>query len=86
MGTVTHYFPEPEVAVVKMERDAVSVGETVHVTGHTTDLTFEVGSMEVDHEAVETAEAGAEVGMKVPGRCREHDEVFKVVAGGGEEE
>lgn len=86
MGAVTHYFPEPEVAVVKVEREGIEVGDRLHITGHTTDLTFEVASMEIDHDPVQAAGPGDEVGMKVPGRTRENDEVFKVSDGAGDDE
>lgn len=77
IGTVTHYFDHPHVAVVQLSGD-VAVGDTLHFHGHTTEFTETLASMEVDHAAVGEASAGDEVAMKVIGRTRKHDKVFRV--------
>jgi translation initiation factor IF-2 len=78
IGVVTHYFDRPQVAVVTLSQGEVAVGDTLRFHGHTTDFTETVASMEVDHRKVERAEAGSEVAIKVIGRARRHDKVFKV--------
>ncbi len=78
IGIVTHYFDHPHVAVVQLSAGDVRVGDTLHFVGHTTDFTETLESMEVDHKAVEQGKAGEEVAMKVEGRTRKHDKVFKV--------
>jgi translation elongation factor EF-1alpha len=77
IGTVTHYFGGPGVAVLKLSGH-LAVGDEIHVVGHTSDFTEKVASMEVDHQKVELAKAGDEVAIKVAERAREHDQVFKV--------
>jgi peptide subunit release factor RF-3 len=47
-------------------------------TGHTTDLTMPIESMEVNNQKVPQAVAGDYIGIKVPDRVRPGDEVFKV--------
>ena len=79
IGTVTHYFGGPSVAVVRMNAGALSVGEEIHFVGHTSDFTEKVTSMEVHHQRVETATVGDEVAIKVTARTRENDQVFKLV-------
>jgi translation elongation factor EF-1alpha len=79
IGTVTHYFAKPEVGVVKLNAD-LKVGDTIRFRGHTTDFEQEVTSMQVEHQPVETAEAGMEVAVKVVERVRRGDEVFRVTA------
>jgi putative protease len=78
IGVVTHYFDHPHVAVVQVTAGEVAVGDTLRFHGHTTEFTEELASMEVDHAPVERAGAGTEVAMKVVGRARKHDRVFKV--------
>ena len=56
----------------------VSVGDTIHIKGHTTDLTLAVESMQIDRADVEQAAAGDSVGIKVAERCRAGDHVFVV--------
>lgn len=77
IGTVIHYFAEPEVGAVRLEGD-LEVGDTVAFRGATTDFSQEVGSMEVDHQAVERAGAGDEIAVKVEDRVREGDEVYRL--------
>ncbi len=77
VGTITHYFPKPQVGVVKLTA-AIKVGETLHFRGHTTDFQQRIDSMQVEHAAVEDAAAGTEVAIKVTERVRGGDEVFRV--------
>jgi putative protease len=77
IGEVTNFFVKPMVAAIKLSA-TLTVGDTIHVKGNSTDLTCQVGSMQIDRAAVESAEAGAEVGIQLPERARAGDEVFKV--------
>jgi len=80
IGSVTHFFKGPSVAVVKMTEGEIAVGDEIHFVGHTTDFTERVTSMEVDHKKVERAGVGAEIAIQVVDRARPHDQVFKVLA------
>src|SRR5574342_628915 len=60
VGMVTHYFPGPNVAVVKLVEGELAVGDHVHFLGHTTDFEEDVGSMEVQHHKVDRANPGDE--------------------------
>lgn len=78
VGKVTHFFGKPMVAAIMLEAP-VAKGDSLHVKGSSTDVTFEVASMQIEHETVDTAGPGDEVGVKVPEKLRPGDEVFKVV-------
>ncbi|NIM48450.1 MAG: translation elongation factor-like protein [Gemmatimonadales bacterium] len=78
VGTVTHYFKGPGVAVVKVTDGEVAVGDEVHFLGHTTDFTERITSMEVEHKKVERAKAGEEIAIQVVERARPHDQVLKI--------
>ncbi len=77
VGTITHYFPKPEVGVVKLTAD-IKIGDVVQIRGATTDFQQELSSMQVEHADVETAAAGTEVAFKSDQRVREGDEVYRV--------
>lgn len=77
VGTITHYFPKPEVGVIKLTA-AVKLGDVLHFKGATTDFQQEIKSLQVDHGPVEGAEAGTEVAVKVSERVRGGDEVYRV--------
>ncbi|MGQ0704278.1 MAG: translation elongation factor-like protein [Gemmatimonadales bacterium] len=78
IGSVTHYFDHPQVAVITLSAGEIGVGDTLHFRGHTTDFTEVVNSIEVDHQKIDRARAGQEVAIKVVGRTRRHDKVYKV--------
>lgn len=77
VGSVTHYFDRPGVGAIELTGD-LEVGDRIAFRGHTTDFEQEVGSMELDHESVETAVAGEEVAVKVDRRVREGDDVYRL--------
>lgn len=80
IGQVTHYFGKAQVAAIKITEGVLSVGDTIHFVGHTSDFTQKVESMQVDRAPVETANVGDEIGIQVVEHAREHDQVYRVVS------
>lgn len=78
IGRVSHYYSHINVAGVTLT-GTLSVGDTIHIRGHSTDFAQQVESLEIEHQKVERAEAGAQIGIKVKERVREHDLVYKVL-------
>jgi len=78
VGEVMKFFSKPSVAAVKITEGDVSVGDSLKFSGHTTDFTDVIQSMEVDNKSVQKAVAGDFIGIKVSDRVRPGDEVFKV--------
>ncbi len=78
VGVVTHYWSRLGVAGVHLTAP-LSVGDRIHILGHTSDFEQDVVSMEIDHERVSHADAGQDVGLEVAEHAREHDKVFKVL-------
>ena len=76
VGTVTHYFGNLGVGAIKLTSE-LAVGDTIHIVGHTTDLVQQVQSIQIEHESVESAGPGDEIGIKVTDKVREGDQVFK---------
>ena len=79
VGLVTHYYSHIMVAAVRLEV-ALSVGQMIHVVGHTSDFRQRVDSIQIEHEQVPEAIGGDEVGLKVVQHAREHDVVYRVPA------
>ena len=77
VGEILHYYGHIQVAVVRLS-DALKSGENIRIKGHTTDFEQDIGSMQVDHNQIESAEKGQEIGMKVNDKVRELDKVYKV--------
>ncbi len=78
IGTVTHYYGHLHVAGVTITDSELHTGDTIHVRGHTSDFEQKVESMEIDHEAVEVARPGDQIGLMVIEHAREHDTVYVV--------
>ncbi|MFC1570764.1 hypothetical protein ACFL4E_03165 [Candidatus Omnitrophota bacterium] len=78
IGEVIHYFSKVKAAVIEVKKGKVEVGDGIRIKGHTTDFNEKIGSMQVDHEPVESAKKGEEVAIKVKKKVRRGDKVFKV--------
>ena len=75
IGVITHFFPKPSAAVLKLDKK-LSVGDEIHIKGYTTDFTEKVTSIQIDHKEVESAKKGDDAAILVKERVREGDEVF----------
>ena len=80
IGYISNYFSKISVAAVEITDGTVSVGDTLHYLGHTTDFESTVRSMQIEHNSIAEAKKGDSVGIKVPERVREGDKVYKVAA------
>lgn len=79
IGTITHYFPRVEAAVVKLTKGSLSIGNRIIIKGHTTDFKEKVNSLQLDHLPIASASPGQEIGIKVKSKVREHDVVYKLL-------
>ena len=77
IGEVTHYFGAPGVAALTLT-GPLSKGDTIHVKGATSDFTQAVVSLQIEHESVDSAIVGDQIGIEVVARTRVHDRVFVV--------
>jgi translation initiation factor IF-2 len=77
IGTVVHYFPHVKAAVIKVEKGTLAIGDQIRIKGHTTDFDEKIPSMQIEHESVESVSAGQEVAVKVKGKTRRGDQVYK---------
>lgn len=77
VGTVSDFFAHPVVAGIELT-GSLKVGDRVHIKGHTTDLEFTVGSIQIDNADVNEAKAGDSVGVKVSDRVRSGDHIYRV--------
>ncbi len=78
VGVVIHYWDKIGVAGVRLTEGELNVGDEIHVKGHTSDFTQRVDSIQLEHETVELARPGHDIGVRVVEQAREHDAVFKV--------
>ena len=79
VGEVIKFFGKINVAAIRLSEGVMKVGDKIHVVGHATDVTQTVDSMQIENKGVQEAGPGADIGIKVKERMREHDIVYKVV-------
>ncbi|NIO28540.1 MAG: translation elongation factor-like protein [Candidatus Latescibacteria bacterium] len=78
IGHVSHYFGKIQVAAVELTDGELSVGDTIHIKGHTSDFTQQVESMQIDKANVDHASKGQSIGIRVAEHARVGDEVYKL--------
>lgn len=76
IGRVAHFFDKIGVAVIELNKSGVSVGDTIHIKGATTDFNQEIDSMQIEHKPVKEAKKGDAIGLKVMDRVRPNDLVY----------
>jgi translation elongation factor EF-1alpha len=79
VGVVAKFFAKPSVAAVKVTAGSIKKGDVLRFSGHTTEFTEEVTSMELNNQPIEEAKPGDFIGLRVKERVRENDIVFKVI-------
>ena len=78
IGTVTHYWNHLHVAGITITDGELHTGDRIHIKGRTSDFEQKVGSMEIDHESIDTAKLVDEIGLAVVAHAREHDDVYLI--------
>lgn len=78
LGDVTHYYNKIGVAVLNLV-EPIHVGDLVYISGHTTDFEQRVTSLQIEHQAVQEAAAGADVALEVVERVRHDDKIYRIV-------
>ena len=78
LGVIDDFFAKVGVMALKLE-DTVKIGDTIHIKGHTTDINQAVASMQIDNKPVQEAKKGDSVGIKIDGRARKGDMVYRVI-------
>ena len=77
IGKVTDFFARPVVAGIELTA-TLKLGDKIHIKGHTTDMEFNVDSMQINNADVTQAKAKDSIGIKVSERVRRGDIVYKV--------
>ena len=77
VGVVSHYYDKIGVGIVKLNA-SLKVGDTVKIVGKNGEFTQEISSMQLEHQSIDGAKKGDEVGVKLDQRVKEKDQVFKL--------
>lgn len=77
IGEITHYFSRIGVAIIKLG-GTLSIGEKILIKGTTTHIEQNVTSMQIEQKDITKAKKGQSIGLKVDGKVRKKDKVYKV--------
>ncbi|HUV43009.1 MAG TPA: translation elongation factor-like protein [Patescibacteria group bacterium] len=76
LGTITHYYDKIGVGVVDVLA-SIKVGDKVKITG-SNEFEQEITSMQIEHENIDSAKKGDQIGLKIDQSVKEGDELYKV--------
>ena len=76
IGHVKHFFSKIGVGVVELTLP-LAVGDRILVKGPQTDFEQTVDSMQIDRKAIEHAQGGQSIGLKMVQTAKEKDTVYK---------
>lgn len=77
IGLVKHYYPKAQVAEIIMQKEHVSVGDEIMITGKTTGVVkTRISSLFIDGKPAERAEKIHEITIPFPSRVRKNDKVY----------
>ena len=77
IGRVSNYFDHVGVAAIKLIAP-VKTGDTLRFVGGETDFEQPVESMQIQHESINAAKKGDEIGIKVKEKVRKGYRVYKI--------
>ncbi len=77
VGQVIHYFDKIQVAVVALS-SSLKIGDKIKVKRSSEEFEDMVGSMQINHENVESAKKGEEVAIKLVKATKAGALVYKV--------
>jgi len=80
IGRITHFFDKIGVAVLEVTNGQVKIGDQIRIGEESQETTFTqtIESIQVDHQPVEMAKAGDEVGLKLTNPTKPNTPVFLV--------
>ncbi len=76
LGKVTHFYGRIGVAAILLSKQ-LKQGDQVKIGRKESFVEQEVKSLQLEHAAITAAKKGQEIGLKISGRVREGDEVWK---------
>jgi hypothetical protein len=77
LGRVEDFYAHINVIAFTLKAP-IRVGDRMQVLGHTTNVEQNVDSMQINHQGVGEAKATDAIGIKISGRARRGDYVFRL--------
>lgn len=79
IGSIIHYFDKIKVAVVKLTKGDLKIGDKVKLIDvKGSEFTQKIKSMQIEHASIEIAKSGDEFGLLVEKPIRAKTKIVKV--------
>ncbi|MFH0929126.1 MAG: translation elongation factor-like protein [Candidatus Aenigmatarchaeota archaeon] len=78
IGSITHFFPKPSVAVVELE-DVLRAGDRILVKRGEASFEQVASSMQIEHQNIQEAKSGDAVGLKLDQATKAGAKVYKII-------
>ena len=78
IGIVSNYFSNISVVAFEIDNGKLKVGDHIHLKGHTTDFLVKVESIQSKNNAIDLAQKGDDIGIKVDQKARSGDKVYLI--------
>lgn len=75
IGKVTHYYDKISVAVIALSQ-TLKIGDKIKFSGHDKEFSQTVESIQMEHQQIDKAKKGEEVGLKVNEPVKPGDSVY----------
>ena len=77
LGKVVHYYDKAMVAVIRLDSDGLKVGDELRFVKFPEEFSQAIQSMQIEREAVDSAEKGQEIAVKVSQPAKEGTVVYR---------
>jgi len=80
IGAIEHYYDKIGVAVMKVEKGKIAIGDKIAIYTKSGKKLFEqeIASMQIEGKDVESVKKGDDFGFKVDKKVKQGHEVYKV--------
>ncbi|MFC1517019.1 hypothetical protein ACFL5G_00525 [Candidatus Margulisiibacteriota bacterium] len=78
VGEVTQFLDKLKVAVIRINKKNVRVGDTILIKGKRTNLMLPVKSLQIDRQSVQVVKKGSEAGLLTGKPVFRNDLIFKI--------
>ena len=76
IGIVSNYFDNISVAAFEIINGELKIGDYIQLKGNATDFTIKVESIQSDHNTIDLAKKGDDIGIKVDQKVKRGDKVY----------
>ena len=78
IGKVIHYYDKANVAVIKLTKNDISIGDKIKFVHDNTEFVQTIDSMEINHEKVNEVKQGNEVAIKLNQKGHDKGLIYKI--------